>query len=74
MSKFQDLVQEELSKARSKHRNIYSIHESVAVILEEFEEFKAEVFKRDPNLSLIKEELVQVAAMCQRTAEDLKLV
>ena len=74
MSKFQEKVQSELVEARSKHRNIYSIHEAVAVILEEFEEFKAEVFKRDPNLALIRDELIQVAAMCQRTAEDLKLV
>jgi hypothetical protein len=74
-SAFPDLVARELETARRKHAPMASAHEAYAVILEELEEFKAEVFKRAAMRSwddmLI--ELVQTAAMCQRAAEDLNL-
>lgn len=74
-SAFPELVAAELAAARRKHAPLASAHEAYAVILEELEEFKAEVFKRRAMRSwedmLI--ELVQTAAMCQRAAEDLNL-
>jgi len=67
-------VERELASARSLHpKPIASLHEGFAVMLEEFEEFKAEVFKKASSrkMDLILHELIQAAAMCQRTAEDV---
>lgn len=73
---FDELVRDELEKARNGHAKLNSAHEAYAVILEELDEFKAEVWKkrskRDP--AHMRHELVQVAAMCQRAAEDLGLM
>jgi len=66
----------ELHFARKKHAKLNSSHEALSVIQEEILEFQNEVFRkrelRDPLKML--SELVQVAAMCARTAEDLGLV
>lgn len=73
---FSDLVFGEIEKARARNAPINSAHEGFAVIAEELDEFWDEVRKRrsqhDPVRMLA--ELVQVAAMCQRTAEDLGLL
>ena len=73
---FPQLVNQEINRARKLHANINSLHEAYAVILEELEEFKTEVFKKTANRNTknMLEELVQIAAMCQKTAEDLKLI
>lgn len=73
MSRFADMVQTEIAKAREKHPLINSLHEGYAVILEEVDELKAEVWKRayQRNPLTILEELVQIAAMAQRVAEDV---
>lgn len=72
-SNFAEMVAAELCRARAKHANQHSAHEAFAVLLEEVEEFKAEVFRRrehrDPQRCLA--ELIQVAAMAQRAAEDV---
>ena len=70
---FTQLQEAELAHARDKHPPLHSLHEAYAVILEEVEEFKAEVFKQTParDHKSIVVELAQIAAMCQRTAEDL---
>ena len=74
MSDFQKLVTDELHHARSKHGDMNSLHEAYAVILEELDEFWEEVRRQEhrPNAALA--ELVSVAAMAQRAAEDLKLM
>lgn len=76
MSAFATDVALELATAKAKHPPINSAHEGYAVILEELHEFWLEVMKRksqrDPKA--MKLELIQVAAMAQRTAEDLRLV
>ncbi len=73
MKTFEQLVADEIGKARGKHEAINSVHEGYAVILEEVDEFWEWVRKkrkeRNPQEMLI--ELVQIAAMCQRTAEDV---
>lgn len=68
-------VQSELARARFKHAKINSAHEGYAVILEELDEFKAQCWlKRElRNHREMLAELVQVAAMAARTAEDLGL-
>ena len=70
---FQDLVSEELVKARGQHGPTNSIHEGYAVILEELDEVWDEVKKktRDRDLNDLLKELVQVAAMAQKMAEDV---
>lgn len=64
-------------RARRKHPTpIASLHEGHSIIEEEYDEFWEEVKKQHHERS--KEdtltELVHLAAMCQRTAEDLKLI
>ncbi len=73
---FATYVANELARARGLHGDQRSAHEAYAVILEEVEEFKAEVFKRreDRSTARMLAELVQIAAMAQRAAEDLGLI
>lgn len=73
---FTDLVGDELARARAEHGPMASAHEAYAVILEELEEFRAEVFRKQAarDKGRMRDELVQLAAMCQRAAEDLGLV
>lgn len=68
-------VGEELARARAHHEPLHSAHEAYAVILEELDEFKVEVWKRrgarDP--AHMRAELIQIAAVAIRTVEDLRL-
>jgi hypothetical protein len=61
-------VANEIIRARGKHQPIHSAHKACAVILEELDEFKVEVWKqtaqRSPQAML--QELVECAAMCIR--------
>lgn len=77
MSEFQKRVITELAKARLKHpRKMNSLHEAYAVILEEVEELWGETRIQSPerDKELILEDLIQIAAMAQRAAEDLGLI
>lgn len=65
---FQTEMRTEYAKARSKHPPMASRHEGLAVLWEEFEEVKAEVFKRQPDLDNLRKELVQVATMAMAMA------
>jgi vacuolar-type H+-ATPase catalytic subunit A/Vma1 len=73
MNTFEELQRREIEAARTNHNPINSAHEGYSVILEELEEFWEEVRKkrsaRTPDRMVA--ELVQVAAMAQRTAEDV---
>lgn len=69
---FQRVI-DELARARGKHpRPCHSRHEGFAVLLEEVEEVKEAVFRNHSDEDLVAE-LVQVAAMAIRMAEDLGL-
>lgn len=70
-----EMVAMELDAARAKHPPHKSLHEGYAVLLEEVEEFWAEVKKKseERSPSRMLEELIQVAAMAVRTAEDVIL-
>ncbi len=72
---FDKMVRDELARARAKNAPMNSLHEGYAVILEELDEFWDEVKKKkvERNTTDILKELVQVAAMCQKTAEDVVL-
>jgi hypothetical protein len=69
------LLEEQLEKAMGKHAPLNSAHEAYAVILEELDEFKAEVWKRRENrdTTAMQTELLHVAAMAIRTIIDLGL-
>ena len=71
---FGHALTQELARARKLHtRPINSVHEGYAIIQEELDEFWEEVRRRDgcrDTLGML-DELVQIAAMAQRTAEDV---
>lgn len=69
---FPALVAAELGSARQSHpEKFHSAHEGLSILQEEFEELKAEVYIKIRSKEKICEELVQLAAMCQRFYEDL---
>jgi hypothetical protein len=70
---FDELVSDVLAYSRAKHGPMQSLHEGLAVIWEEFEEMKAEVFRQKVSPDDVLIELASVAAMCQRMAEDCQL-
>lgn len=71
---FPELVKYQLERARKQHPPTHSLAEGLAIILEEFEEFKAEVFRKQANPVAVLDELSQLGAMAQRTAEDCGLL
>jgi hypothetical protein len=67
----------ELGLAIEKHPAPYnSAHEAFAVMAEEFDEFKAEVWKKAElrDQGAMKEELLQIAATALRAIHDLGLI
>ena len=58
--------------AAGQNRHFASAHEGLAIIQEEFEELKAEVFKKQSARSISKmdEEAIQLGAMCLRFITD----
>lgn len=72
---FEEMVKQELVRARAGHGKITGAHDGYGRILEELDEFWEHVRAHEPrDRKGMLEELVQVAAMAQRTAEDLKLI
>ncbi|MBW7907174.1 MAG: hypothetical protein LC135_01955 [Phycisphaerae bacterium] len=69
-------VAAELASAAALHPPLHSPHEALAVIDEELSELRDEVYRRHANRNYARmlRELIQVAAMCQRAAEDLGLL
>jgi hypothetical protein len=70
---FAAMVACELAKAQETFAPFNSAHEAYAVILEEVEELWEEVRHKHKRQAMMCAELVQIAAMCQRAAEDLGL-
>jgi hypothetical protein len=64
-------VSAELARASELHPRFHSAHEGYAVILEEMDELKAEVWKRHHDKDLMRKEAVQVAAMAMRFLTDV---
>lgn len=61
-------VNRELHSALLKHGGNASAHEGLAVIMEEFEELKAEVWKREHDPARLRAKAIQVAAMAVKFA------
>jgi len=61
----------ELARARNIHGKLASAHEGYAVILEELDELKAEVWKQFHDRDAMKREAIHVAAMAMRFVLDI---
>lgn len=73
--KLAEEVRKELLRSQGLHSPMNSAHEALAVIEEEIDEFKKEVYKKreQRDKDKMREELVQTAAMCMRSILDLNL-
>ncbi len=71
--KILDEIYEEYLRASGRYDPFHSAHEGYAVILEELDELKAEVFKKFQvrNTVRMREEAIQVAAMAVRFVKDI---
>lgn len=72
-----NLLQKELEAAVEKHRNIYSHHEALGVLLEEVRELENVVFQQSPmdtHREELASELLHVAAVAIRAIGDLELI
>lgn len=72
-SEFLQMVDDELRRARSNFPNMRSVHEGFALIDEEHLELREEAYSKHGQRSVkrLTEELVQIAAMCNRLYDDL---
>lgn len=66
-------IEAEVARSRTVHGPIASAHEAIAVIREEYLEAERLVFAQTLWPLHLRRELVQLAAMCVRAAEDLRL-
>ena len=66
-------VEAEYNRATCKFGVFNSAHEGYAVILEELEELKSEVFRKKENrdMARLRKEAIQVAAMAIRFITDV---
>ena len=74
LSPFERMVRAEKASAQRKFDPMVSVHQGWGILEEEVFEVRAEVFKRDRSKTHLLMELVQVAAVAQRMAEDLSLI
>jgi hypothetical protein len=67
------LIRNEYLKATKNHTKFNSAHEGYAVILEEVDELKAEIWKKREhrNMDKMREEAIQIGAMAMRFLTDL---
>lgn len=70
---FPELVDRELTAARANFRDMASAHEAFAILKEEVDELweRVRMKQADRTYEGFEHELVQVAAMAQRFAEDI---
>lgn len=66
-----EACQRELIRAKELHADMHSAHEGYAVILEELDELKAEVWKKNKDVNIMREEALHVAATALRFIVDV---
>jgi hypothetical protein len=75
MSKQSDSIAEEvlveLDRACATFKPFNSAYEGLAILHEEFIELQTEVYKRDKDVSAMRKEATQVAAMAMRFIKDV---
>ena len=66
-------IRQEYTRATSTYPRFHSGHEGLAVIMEEFDELKQEVYKKPAKVDkeLMRKEAIQVAAMAIRFIMDI---
>lgn len=72
---FSKMVRSELEQACMRFHPFHTLHEAYAVILEEVDELwdHVRVSQNKRDRAAILKELVQIAAMAERAARDLRL-
>ena len=72
-SPFLSAVARELGRARAQYPPMHSAHEALAILQEEVHELQQEVYRKQSahNHLRMHQELVQIAAMAARFAEDI---
>ena len=64
-------VSEQVSKCRNKYGNYASRHEFIGVLIEEIEELKQEVFKKEPDFNRLGAEMVDCLTVLIKGYEDI---
>lgn len=71
-------ILQEVARSRDLHGGHASNHESLGILLEEFDEYKAEVALHNPakgpernRLKQMRSELIQIAATCIKAIVDV---
>ena len=64
-------VSEQVSKCRNKYGNYASRHEFIGVLIEEIEELKQEVFKKEPDFDRLGAEMVDCLTVLIKGYEDI---
>ncbi len=66
-------IYDEAIKASTQYPSFHNAHEGLAVLWEEFEELKAEVFKKQSeyDMARMRKEAIQVGAMALRFVYDV---
>lgn len=64
-------VSEQVSKCRNKYGNYASRHEFIGVLIEEIEELKQEVFKKEPDFDRLGAEIVDCLTVLVKGHEDI---
>ena len=64
-------VSEQIKQCREKYGNYASRHEFIGVLIEEIEELKQEVFKKEPDFDRLGAEMVDCLTVLIKGYEDI---
>ena len=64
-------VSEQIRQCREKYGNYASRHEFLGVLIEEIEELKQEVFKKEPDFDRLGAEMVDCLTVLVKGHEDI---
>ena len=64
-------VSEQIRQCREKYGNYASRHEFMGVLIEEIEELKQEVFKKEPDFERLGAEIVDCLTVLVKVHEDI---
>lgn len=64
-------VSEQIIQCREKYGNYASRHEFIGVLIEEIEELKQEVFKKEPDFDRLGAEIVDCLTVLVKGHEDI---